>query len=218
MDTNVYQAESFARIVGMVDQVWVTIFLLFAQVWDAMCLCGSMALRFAYVPFTVGIVSCIFVVLFGCIGAIIAVQIHHVLYGTMTVGEILSTWWNTYMFKVRNRRRRMLVRMGTSRRAARLLRHLYEEDQEDFDTEVVGTPLAFRMSRLARAALHFPKYSPANERIVSDWIQRHWPENLRTTHKLAVLPLAIKLTFVADKFEIEANEIPSLFDLVPDCK
>jgi len=107
---------------------------------------------------------------------------------------------------------RAKVRMKVSRRARALLKLA--------DTKMLSAiedlqfapklPLAWYYSRLVRQALHFPKHSPANEIIVSDWIQRNWKEGMRTQDKVDVLPWAIKLAFVRSKEEIQSDMVLEL--------
>lgn len=113
-------------------------------------------------------------------------------------------FWGSRLYRKQVNRRR------SSKRAMQLLDKLDEVDLDVLlDQEIVDGPvrLAFKLSRAARMQLHYPKHSPANERIVSDWIQKNWPTDTRTSVKASTLPLAIKLSFVRSRSEDEASNI-----------
>lgn len=135
--------------------------------------------------------------------------------------DTVATKWREVKFAWNVRGRQHKVKVKASKRATRVLGRLVMEDfmdgqyelndEEELDlSDETLVPCAYRLSRSARMALHYPKYSAANERIVSDWIQRHWPEGMRNRQKIAVLPLAIKLTFVRSEQELEAGTLHTM--------
>lgn len=145
---------------------------------------------------------------------IFSYSIYALVTGSLTLEERVEMLCNKLKLMRRHNRRANQLKLKSSRRAQHCIRRLNQLDLdyavEEFvvDGEVQGDtflPLAYRLSRNARIALHFPKHSPANERVVSDWIQRHWPEGLRTSHKATVLPWAVRLTFVKSLHEQTAD-------------
>jgi hypothetical protein len=125
--------------------------------------------------------------------------------------------FRTYFNKRRLSWVRKDCRMIASRNAQKLYNLLDQEgvDDSDISDEDLGYfPACFRYSRMCRAALHFPAHSVANEKAASDWLQKNFHQDMRASHRLAILPLAIKLTFVRSARECFASDVLDQFDVL----
>jgi hypothetical protein len=99
--------------------------------------------------------------------------------------------------------------MQCSQRVNRILDILDSDSIGDDEMEMVAAGKHVRcavlLSRRARMALRYPNYSPANERIVCDWIERHLPADMTMGVRHKVMPLAIKMTFIKSHHELRAE-------------
>lgn len=130
------------------------------------------------------------------------------------VSECISGWKHYYQLVVVNlssKKMRRDYRVRASRRAKELLKLL---DLDASDEKVVSqlegeslTVAALRLAQEARVGLSYPTYSKANEKVVCHWLQTHAPEAMGARQRARIFPLAIQLTFVKSKNEIEAEHV-----------
>jgi len=111
------------------------------------------------------------------------------------------------MGHIRRQRRRRIV-LESSKRTRRVLSVLDTDEIGDDEMELVDKKLYVRcavlISRRARMGLKYPSHSSANERIATDWILKHLPDDMTVGVRHKVLPLAVKLTFVRSHYEDKA--------------
>jgi hypothetical protein len=127
------------------------------------------------------------------------------------VYRVVSSWSSfEARFKRRLEDRRAAILDRSSRRVNKVLDLLDMDNLGDDMMELMVGQRYIRcaviMSREARRALRFPTHSKANEKIVCDWIERHYEDGITRAMRHRITPLAVKLAFVKSKHELEAEE------------
>lgn len=137
------------------------------------------------------------------------------------IWSFITLWLDNWALRRKRRNVLLKSRCVCSKRAQSVIDRLDMWDMSTMlDEEDLNSmqPLkaAYILSRRARMGLHYPKYSPDNERIVSDYIQKNLPVNMRLSHRQSCLPLAVKLTFVKSLSEVHTQHMFSKLRSLPD--
>lgn len=127
-------------------------------------------------------------------------------------GELCSrviTWWNLETAKGLCDREKSDLRARLSKRAARRLEQLGDLDEDLLEGDVAEMPhipLAYKYSRIARVELCAPGKSEENVKCAYHLIRKKMEANgVRPSQIMKSIHLAVQLTFVQDRHEVEAH-------------